>query len=147
MVGILPFIGAGIGNLVADRSTSVQIVATILAWAIWATCTFSLLFLHPITLTVMRVTTPVIAAGLLFVVFDTTQTQQIISAALSVAVLLLSFNADIGNAFVQASAYGDEKRFLLRPQLRSLRQLVSQLLSWLLRRFLPRFYLQRKISG
>ena len=115
MVGILPFIGAGIGNLVADRSTSVQIVATFLAWAIWATCTFSVLFLHPITLTVMRVTTPVIATGLHLVVFDTTQTQQIISAALSVAILLLSFNADIGNAFVQASAYGDEKRFLLRP--------------------------------
>ena len=91
MVGILPFIGAGIGNLVADRSTSVQIVATIIAWTIWATCAFSVSFLHPITLTAMRITTPVIAAGLLLVVSDTTQTQQIISAALSVAVLLLSF--------------------------------------------------------
>ena len=63
----------------------------------------------------MRIATPVIAASLIVAVFDSMQTQQIISAAIGVAILLLSFNADIGNAFVQASAYGDEKRFLLRP--------------------------------
>ncbi len=114
-VGILPFIGAGIGNLVDNRSTNVQFVATLLAWVIWSACTFSVFFLHPITLTVARVTTPVIAISLIVAVFDTTQTQQIISAGIGVAILLLSFNADIGNAFVQASAYGDEKRFLLRP--------------------------------
>ena len=115
MVGVLPFIGSGVGRLVDNRSTSVQIVATFLAWAIWSISIFSVFFLHPITLTIARVTTPVIAASLIFIAFDTTQPQQIISASVGAAILLLSFNADIGNAFVQASAYGDEKRFLLRP--------------------------------
>ena len=115
MVGILPFIGEGVGSLVANRSTSVQVVATVLAWAIWSIAIFSVFFLHPITLTISRIATPVVAVSLIFFAFDSTQTQQIISAALGVAVLLLSFNADIGNLFVQASAYGDEKRFLLRP--------------------------------
>ncbi|MFM8652119.1 MAG: hypothetical protein ACKODE_07345, partial [Acidimicrobiaceae bacterium] len=114
-VGILPFIGAGIDNLVDNHSTNVQFAATLLAWVVWSACTFAVFFLHPITLTVTRVTTPVIAATLIIAVFDTTQTQEIISASIGVAILLLSFNADIGNAFVQASAYGDEKRFLLRP--------------------------------
>ncbi|MFM7826765.1 MAG: hypothetical protein ACKO82_04020, partial [Acidimicrobiaceae bacterium] len=104
-----------IGNLVDNRSTNAQLVATLLAWVIWSACTFSVFLLHPITLTVTRVTTPVIAATLIIAVFDTAQTQQIISAGIGVAILFLSFNADIGNAFVQASAYGDEKRFLLRP--------------------------------
>ena len=115
MVGVLPFIGEGVGSLVANRSTNVQIVATVLAWAIWSIAVFSVLFLHPITLTILRIAAPVIAASLIFFVFDTPQTQQIISAAVGIAILLLSFNADIGNLFVQASAYGDEKRFLLRP--------------------------------
>lgn len=115
MVGSLPFIGDGVGSLVADRSTGVQAVATVLTWTIWSIVVFSVLFLHPITLTVLRITTPVVALSLIFFVFDSIQAQQIISAAVGVAILLLSFNADIGNAFVQASAYGDEKRFLLRP--------------------------------
>jgi hypothetical protein len=114
-VGIMPFIGAGIGNLVDNRSSNVQFAATLLAWLFWSACTFSVLFLHPITLTVMRVSTPVIATSLIVAVLETTETQQIASAGIGIATLLLSFNADIGNAFVQASAYGDEKRFLLRP--------------------------------
>jgi len=32
-----------------------------------------------------------------------------------VPIVMLAFNARLGNMFVQASAYGDEKRFLLRP--------------------------------
>ncbi|MFM8777706.1 MAG: hypothetical protein ACKOEF_00280, partial [Acidimicrobiaceae bacterium] len=99
-VGILPFIGASIDNLVDNHSTNVQFAATLLAWVVLSACTFSVFFLHPITLTVMRVTTPVISATLIITVFDTTQTQEIISASIGVAILLLSFNADIGNAFV-----------------------------------------------
>ena len=93
-----------------------QFTATGLAWLVWAVCVFSVFLLHPITLTVLRLTTPVITATLLYVAITTTvESQQIVSAAIGVAVLLLSFNGEIGTAFVQASAYGDEKRFLLRP--------------------------------
>lgn len=116
MVAILPFIGAGVDELVSERSTSVQNVATVLAWAVWATCVLSVFILHPATLTVLRMAVPVITAALLYVsVTGATDTSQIICAAISVAILLISFNADLGNAFIQASAYGDEKRFLLRP--------------------------------
>ena len=116
LVAILPFIGAGVDELVSERSTSVQNVATVLAWAVWATCVLSVFILHPATLTVLRMAVPVITATLLYIsVTGAIDTSQIICAAISVAILLISFNADLGNAFVQASAYGDEKRFLLRP--------------------------------
>ena len=116
LVAILPFIGAGVDELVSERSTSVQNVATVLAWAVWATSVLSVFILHPATLTVLRMAVPVITATLLYIsVTGAIDTIQIICAAISVAILLISFNADLGNAFVQASAYGDEKRFLLRP--------------------------------
>ena len=116
LVAILPFIGAGVDELVSERSTSVQNVATVLAWAVWATSVLSVFILHPATLTVLRMAVPVITATLLYIsVTGAIDTSQIICAAISVAILLISFNADLGNAFVQASAYGDEKRFLLRP--------------------------------
>ena len=116
LVAILPFIGAGVDELVSERSTSVQNVATVLAWAVWATSVLSVFILHPATLTVLRMAVPVITATLLYIsVTGAIDTSQIICAAISVAILLISFNADLGNAFIQASAYGDEKRFLLRP--------------------------------
>ncbi len=116
LVAILPFIGAGVGELVSGRSASVQNVATLLAWAVWATSVLSVFVLHPATLTVLRMAVPVITATLLYIsVTGATDTSQIICAAISVAILLISFNADLGNTFIQASAYGDEKRFLLRP--------------------------------
>ena len=116
LVAILPFIGAGVDELVSERSTSVQNVATVLAWAVWATSVLSVFILHPATLTVLRMAVPVITTTLLYIsVTGAIDTSQIICAAISVAILLISFNADLGNAFVQASAYGDEKRFLLRP--------------------------------
>ena len=116
LVAILPFIGAGVDELVSERSTSVQNVATVLAWAVWVTSVLSVFILHPATLTVLRMAVPVITATLLYIsVTGAIDTSQIICAAISVAILLISFNADLGNAFIQASAYGDEKRFLLRP--------------------------------
>ena len=87
-----------------------------MAWVVWAVCSFAVLFLHPVTLTVLRLATPTIGAILVAVaISDLAQPTNIISAAIGLAILLLSFNGDIGNSFVQASAYGDEKRFLLRP--------------------------------
>jgi len=116
LLSCLPFIGAGVGGLLDDRSTAVQMTGTTLAWAVWGTVVLASFISHPITLTVLRIGTPVVASFMIFVVFNQgTFGGQIISAAVSVAVLLLSFSAEIGSIYVQASAYGDEKRFALRP--------------------------------
>lgn len=118
LVAILPFVGADINDFVGTSSSAVQNTAAGIAWAVWVIAVFAVFVLHPITLTVLRMTTPVMAVTLIYVAFvdstDTTDTTQIICAAISLAVLLISFNADLGNIFVQSSAYGDEKRFLLR---------------------------------
>ena len=99
-----------------DRSAAVQMTGTTLAWAVWGTVVIASFISHPITLTVLRIGTPVVASFMIFGVFNQgTSGGKIICAAVSIAVLLLSFSAEIGSIYVQASAYGDEKRFALRP--------------------------------
>jgi hypothetical protein len=116
LLSCLPFIGAGVGGLLDDRSTAVQMTGTTLAWAVWGTVVLASFISHPITLTVLRIGIPVVTGFMIFVaVTQGFSGSQIISAAVSVAVLLLSFSAEIGGIYVQASAYGDEKRFALRP--------------------------------
>lgn len=115
-IGCLPFIGAGVGELLDDRSASVQITGTTVAWVVWGAVVIASFISHPITLTVLRIGTPVVAAFIVFVaVTQGSSGSQIIGAAVGVAILLLSFSAEIGGIYVQASAYGDEKRFALRP--------------------------------
>ena len=115
-VGCLPFIGAGVGELLDDRSASVQITGTTVAWVVWGAVVIASFISHPITLTVLRIGTPVVAAFIVFVAATQGSSgSQIIGAAVGVAILLLSFSAEIGGIYVQASAYGDEKRFALRP--------------------------------
>lgn len=115
-VGCLPFIGAGVGELLDDRSASVQITGTAVAWVVWCAVVIASFISHPITLTVLRIGTPVVAGFIVIVaVTQGSSGSQIIGAAVGVAILLLSFSAEIGGIYVQASAYGDEKRFALRP--------------------------------
>ena len=115
-VGCLPFIGAGVGELLDDRSASVQITGTTVAWVVWGAVVIASFISHPITLTVLRIGTPVVAGFIVIVaVTQGSSGSQIIGAAVGVAILLLSFSAEIGGIYVQASAYGDEKRFALRP--------------------------------
>lgn len=116
LLSCLPFIGAEVGGLLDDRSDAVQITGTALAWAVWGVVVIASYISHPITLTVLRIGTPVVAGFMIFVaVTQGFSGSHFVSAAVSVAVLLLSFSAEIGGIYVQASAYGDEKRFALRP--------------------------------
>ena len=116
LVGCMPFVGAGVGALLETRSTAIQIVGTVLAWLIWGLIVLASFISHPISLTVLRMGSPVVASFLVFIATtDQGSTLQVINAAIGFAVLLISFSAEIGSIYVQASAYGDERRFLLRP--------------------------------
>jgi len=116
LLSCLPFIGAGVGGLLDDRSAAVQVTGTTLAWVVWGIVVIASFISHPITLTVLRIGTPVVAGFMILDIFNQgTSSGQVIKVAVSVAVLLLSFSAEIGSIYVQASAYGDEKRFALRP--------------------------------
>ena len=108
LVGCLPFIGAEVSALLDGQSTSTQTTGTCLAWLVWGAIVIASFVTHPITLTLLRIGTPVVSSFL--IVVAATQ-----GASVGIAILLLSFSAELGGVYVQASAYGDEKRFALRP--------------------------------
>lgn len=116
LVGCLPFIGAEVSALLDGQSTSTQTTGTCLAWLVWGAIVIASFVTHPITLTLLRIGTPVVSSFLIVVAATQgASSLQIISAAVGIAILLLSFSAELGGVYVQASAYGDEKRFALRP--------------------------------
>lgn len=108
--------GPLIAEALRDASRPVQLVGTIGAWAGWTFGLGLLLVPSPTTLTAYRLLAPGAAAVALAAATREVGTG---GAAVGVAVALVAcfapFVAEVGEAFVQAGAYGAERRFPLRP--------------------------------
>lgn len=88
---------------------------TVELWTLWAIVTIALWILHPLSLTVARCVAPVIAVQLITGVGDAETIGWAIAGAIcAVLATLVIFTSDYGNLHVQAGAYGDERRSLLR---------------------------------
>jgi hypothetical protein len=117
-----------IGESVADRSDGVQLVATVGAWVAWGCGAVALAVPALASLTAARAIVPgaVVVAGVTAVAgAPATAVLALLAPALVAAVLV--GGGDTGRVYVQASAYGDEQRFPLRPPLG---YLVPAALSW-----------------
>lgn len=75
------------------------------------------LYLHSITLTILRIFAPLAWIVCIWAVLAENQSgsEIVLGFACSIILMLISFSAHIGNLFVSAEAYGNEERFLLRP--------------------------------
>ena len=108
--------GSAIGEALADRSRAVQLTGTIGAWTAWAVAAVALAVTGVVTLTVVRAIVPasiVVAAAAAIAGASG-------GAALSLAVpavvaTVLVGSAETGRRYVETDAYGDERRFPLRP--------------------------------
>jgi hypothetical protein len=122
--------GQAIGDAVAARSDAVQVVATVGAWVGWAVGAMALAVPGLVTLTVVRAVVPgaVVAAGVTLAAGAEGGLVLALAIPAAVATVLVDA-ADTGREYVQASAYGDEQRFPLRPPLGFLGATV---LSWAL---------------
>ncbi len=108
--------GSGFDEALADHGRAVQLTGTTLLWVGWAVIAVVLAVPSALGLTVSRVLVPVglVAAVASFV--DAGASAGTVSAVLSSAlVAVVVASGEYGQAMVQASAYGDEQRFLLRP--------------------------------
>ena len=98
-----------------QHSSALRNTTTVELWTLWAIVTIALWILHPLSLTVARCVAPVIAVHLIVGIGDAdTVAWAIASGICAVLASLVIFNSEYGNLHVQAGAYGDEKRFLLR---------------------------------
>jgi hypothetical protein len=87
----------------------------VVAWILWALVAIATWLHHPISLTTARCLAPIVIVG----VISTAATNpwdaiNVAVSACGIISLMLMFTADYGSAHVQAGAYGNERRFLLR---------------------------------
>ena len=108
--------GSAIGEALADRSRAVQLTGTIGAWTAWAVAALALAVTGVVTLTVVRAIVPasiVVAAAT--AIAGATGGAALSLAVPAVVATVLVGSAETGRRYVETDAYGDERRFPLRP--------------------------------
>ncbi|MHB1090810.1 MAG: hypothetical protein ACYC06_11525 [Ilumatobacteraceae bacterium] len=116
---LLWLVAAIIPNNLVDslpqHSAALRYTITIEFWTLWAIVTIALWIYHPLTLTIVRSLAPVITVHLFIGINDAdTAAVAIASATCALLVCLIIFTANYGAVHVQAGAYGNEQRLLLR---------------------------------
>lgn len=113
---LLP-VGAGpaLGHALADASRPVQLTGSIGAWAAWGVGLAASLVPTTVSLTVWRLLAPGPLAALVVATLHRADgAASAVALAHALLVLALVLAGEVGEVFVQGSAYGAERRFPLR---------------------------------
>ena len=87
----------------------------VVAWILWAVVTTGTWIHHPISLTTIRCLAPIaVFYSAVYALSESLSSLNIAVVTCGIISLMLMFTADYGSAHVQAGAYGNERRFLLR---------------------------------
>jgi hypothetical protein len=108
--------GAAIGEALGEHGRAVQLAGTAMAWTGWAVGAIALAVPSVVTLTLVRVVVPgslVVAALAIADRADPPSGIALLAPALAASTLVAT--AEFGSVYLQASAYGAESRFGLRP--------------------------------
>jgi hypothetical protein len=109
-------VAPAIGSALADNSRPVQLTGTAMAWFVWAAVLMVSLVPTCLSLTALRLVAPLPMVASIGAAFAGASAGEVGAAvALSLLVVIVGFSAELGAVFVQGSAYGDERRFALRP--------------------------------
>ena len=107
--------GGAIESAVDGRSGGVRWLAGVGGWALWGTVVVALLVPSVLSLAWIRVVGPLtIPVTVACVVGGADATDVALLAVPSLVALAAAFSPEVGRWMVQASAYGDEDRLLLR---------------------------------
>ena len=99
-----------------DRSDAIHDVARIVGGALWVLGVAAMAVPAVISLTATRLLVPLSIPASLATAFGGAGTASAVAfVAVALTSTFLASSAPLGRAFVQASAYGDEDRHLLRP--------------------------------
>ena len=126
---LLPVLGGGaFGEALSGHSRPVQLTGTTLAWVAWAAVALALLVPSTVSLTIVRAIVPAALVSSMVASFNGAS---VMPAAVAVSLSALAavgvMHGDLGEHFAQASAYGDERRLVLRPPLAFL---VPAVIAW-----------------
>src|SRR5262249_6127458 len=100
---------ATFGGALDGRSGAVQAVAAIDLWLGWAVGLVATLVPAAVSLTTIRLLAPAVpVAGIVALIAGAGAAAGVLTIALGLLTSIVAFTAEIGVAFVQAGAYGDE---------------------------------------
>lgn len=121
--------GRAVGAALTDHPAADADVLTVAAWAGWAVGAVALTVPATVTLTLARVVVPgALAVAVAAALGGAGLTDVLPLAGPAALATVLTTSAEVGRRWVQASAYGDEQRFPLRPPVG---YLVAAVLAWL----------------
>ena len=108
--------GDALEAAVDGRSGAVRWTVAILGWSLWAAVALGLVIAAAATLSLVRVLSPLsLIAAIAAAIAGASATQVALLVVPAMVAVTAVFTAEFGRAWVQASAYGDEERFPLRP--------------------------------
>jgi hypothetical protein len=113
---VLPLVtGPALGDALDDASRPIQLVAGLGLWLGWALVLVATLVPTTVSLTALRVAAPGVAvAALAATVAGGASTADVVGLAGALVAALAAFWPRTGEAFVNGSSYGDERRMPLR---------------------------------
>ncbi len=115
-VAVLVLGDPAIDSATSERSDLVQAVAEYGAGIAWLLGVCAMAIPAVTSLTATRTLVPLsISAAILALVFGADSTQGWAFAGIAALTTIVAFSGELGRPFVQASAYGEEDRYLLRP--------------------------------
>lgn len=108
--------GPAVSQALSDTSRAVQIVGSVALWIAWLVGLVASAVPVPASLTVLRLVAPgAPLVALAAVVRGVGPVAAGAALASTIAIAAVVFAAEVGEIFVQGGAYGDERRFPLRP--------------------------------
>jgi hypothetical protein len=114
--GLLPVtVGPALGDALATHSLAVARTGSIAAWLVWAAGLFAVAVPRTLSLTAVRLAAPTVAAVAVWAaVRHGRGAADAAALAWSALLVVTALSPTTGDAFANGSAYGDERRMLLR---------------------------------
>ena len=108
-------VGPALGDALGDASRSVQVVASALAWGAWAAVLVAVLLPRTVSLTALRIVAPLALTVALWAgVAGPRGGADLVAVGWAALTVVAAFAPTTGEAFVNGSSYGDERRLPLR---------------------------------
>ncbi|MEQ1703511.1 MAG: hypothetical protein ABMA25_25675, partial [Ilumatobacteraceae bacterium] len=125
---LAPSMALALGNATTDRADVAGVIATTAWGAAIAVLVLALVVPSPLALTALRLLLPATVPAAVVALAAGAGAMGAVALAAALLATLTVFSAEAAEAFVQSSAYGDERRFPLRPPAALL---VPMVVSWL----------------
>jgi hypothetical protein len=107
-------VAPALAGALSDVSTAVRVVVVSGCWATWTVVLVATLLPRTSSLTVLRIAAPAVAAAAIACAVDDVSIADVVATGWAAVLVIVAFAPATGDAYVDGSSYGDERRLPLR---------------------------------